>query len=400
MKVLILGLYPFIEGDIKNGVEASIVQIVDELKKYKNIELHIISPQPGSGKRLKEITKIFKLKEITKVTDNVTITYLPLVGDFFTMTTVDKYKVIKKIKEVKPDIVHAHSTLGYYALKSGFPSITTIHGVNFRESDPEIVAKLDNPIQRRIIFPIRMKTILSLDNYIFKNAKVLTAVSPYVKDEIKEYCSGEIHVIPNGIRDEYFNVENREVENRLLFIGGISPRKGILTLLKAVKIVKNEISDIKLHVVGHISSNQYYNSLIDYVKKNDLERNVVFKIGLSDEEVKNEFSECSVFVFPSMAESFGIVLAEAGACGKPVVASNVGGIPYVVEDNKTGFLVECENTEKFAEKILILLRDKDLRIKMGNAGKEKAKQFSSREIAKKYYELYKQVIETERKHNS
>ncbi|CEG12661.1 putative Glycosyl transferase, group 1 family protein [groundwater metagenome] len=395
MKVLILGLYPFIEGNIMNGVEAHITGIVNELKKYKDINLYVLSPQSETGKRLKEITKIFKLKEITKVTDNVTVTYLSLVGDFFTMTTIDRYKIIRKIKELKPDIIHAHSTFGYYALKSGFPSITTIHGVNFVEGDPKM-AKLDHLIERKIIYPIRFKTILSLDNYIFKNAKVLTVVSPYVKKEIEKYCKGEIYVIPNRISDEYFNVENREVENRLLFVGGISPRKDILTLLKAVKIVKNEIPNINLHIVGHINSEVYYSSLIDYVRKNNLEKNVIFKIGLNNEEAKNEFSECLVFVFPSIAESFGIVLAEAGACGKPVVASNVGGIPYVVEDNKNGFLVECENAEKFAEKILLLLNDKNLRMKMGNAWQEKAKEFSNKEIVKKYYELYKYVIKNEK----
>ena len=113
------------------------------------------------------------------------------------------------------------------------------------------------------------------------------------------------------------------------------------------------------------------------------------------EEIKKEFSECSVFVFPSKEESFGIVLAEAEACGKPVVASNIGGIPYVVDDNKTGFLVEYGDVDTFAEKILILLNDKNLRNKMGRLGRGKAKQFSNKEIAKKYYELYKEVFDNE-----
>ncbi len=373
MRVIILGQYPLDRGKIKGGVETCIIGLVNELKKYSDVEIHVITSQ-------------IMWKDITKKIDNVTVHYLaslPL-PRFLTIDTIDKYRTIKKIKELEPDIVHGHmSNYGCYVLKSGFPNIITVHGIAKEEYNPKIRNGLLDIIRRGVVVP--------MENYVFEHAKVLTVVSPYVKNKIEPFCNGEIHIIPNGVREEFFEIENNEVENGLLFVGGIEPRKGLLNLLKAVKIIKKEIPDVRLHIVGSVRKQGYFNSLIDYVKQNNLNENIIFKGELSEKEVKKEFSECSVFVFPSKEESFGIVLAEAEACGKPVVASNIGGIPYVVDDNKTGFLVEYGDFETFAEKVLRLLKDKNLRDNMGKVGKEKAKQFSNKDIAEKYYGLYEKV---------
>ena len=376
MRVAILGQYPLNPEKIKGGVETCIIGLINELKKCSDIEIHVIAIH-------------MMWKDITKIVDNVTIHYLasPQLPRFVTISTIDQYKTIKKIEELKPDVVHAHMSAGSgnCALNSGFPNIITVHGIAKEEYDPKIRHGLLNMIRRRVVVP--------MEQYVFENAKVLTVVSPYVKKKIEPFCKGEIHVIPNGVRDEFFEVENNEVENRLLFVGGIEPRKGLLNLLKAIKIIKKEIPDVRLHIVGRARKQGYYNSLIDYVKKNNLNENIIFRGELSDEEVKKEFSECSVFVFPSKEESFGIVLAEAEACREPIVASNIGGIPYVVDNNKTGFLVEYGDIDTFAEKILILLNDKNLRNKMGVAGREKANQFSNKDIAEKFYRLYETVID-------
>jgi len=375
MKVILLGQYPLNLEKIRGGVETCIIGLVDELKKYPDVELHVVATH-------------IMWKDITKHEDGVTIHHLasPPLPRFITVWTIDQYKIIKKIKEIKPDVVHAHMVgYGYYALKSGFPNIVTVHGIAREEYDPKIRSGLLDMIRRRVA--------LSMEQYVFEHAKILTVVSSYVKEKIEPFCNGEICVILNGVRDKFFEVENTEVENRLLFVGGIEPRKGLLNLLKVIEIIKIKIPDVRLHIVGRIREKGYYNSLIDYVKKHNLANVVVFKGALSDKEVKKEFSECCVFVFPSLEESFGIAVAEAEACGKPVVASDIGGIPYVVDNNKTGFLVEYGDIGTFAEKILILLKDKNLRNKMGNAGKEKSKQFSNKDIAKKYYELYKKVID-------
>jgi glycosyltransferase involved in cell wall biosynthesis len=97
-------------------------------------------------------------------------------------------------------------------------------------------------------------------------------------------------------------------------------------------------------------------------------------------------------VFPSIYEPFGIVLLEAMACGKPVVASNVGGIPFVVEEGKTGLLFESGNVEDLADKIMTILENEELGEKMGEAGRERAKEFTWDKIAERTVEVYKEIL--------
>jgi glycosyltransferase involved in cell wall biosynthesis len=375
MRIAMLGQYPSKKEIVRGGVETCIIGLVNELKKYSDLELHIV-------------TTDVKTKNITTIEGNLAIYYLssPSLPRFVTATTIDKYKIIKQIKKLQPDIVHAHMTgQGYYALRSGFPTVITVHGIAKEEYDPKIQPGLLGMLRRRAVLP--------MEHYVFEHAKILAVVSPYVKAKIEPFCKGEIHVIPNGVRDEFFEIENEEIENRLLFVGGIEPRKGLLNMLKVIEMVKRDIHDVRLHIVGRVRKHQYFTTLEDYVKQNNLEGNIIFKGELTDVELKKEYSECSLFVFPSKEESFGIVLAEAAASGKPVVASNIGGIPYVVDNNETGFLVKYGDVKTFAEKISILLTDKNLRRQMGNAGKEKAKQFSNKKLAERYYTLYNLVID-------
>ena len=91
-------------------------------------------------------------------------------------------------------------------------------------------------------------------------------------------------------------------------------------------------------------------------------------------------------------EVLHLSVLEAMAYGKPVVASNVGGIPYVVENGTTGLLFECGNVKELAEKIIVLLRDEELRKKMGEAGRERAKEFTWDKIAEQTVDLYKEIL--------
>lgn len=374
MKVVLMGQYPIDPENINGGVEACMLGIVNEFKKYPGIDLHVVT------------TQILK-KNIYQNIEGVSVHYLssPPLPRFLTINTIDQYKVINKIKEINPDLVHGHiSNYGYYALKSGYPSIVTIHGIAKEEYDPKLRPSILDSIRREVILP--------MEDFCLKNARIITTVSPYVVEKIESFCKSRVHVIPNSIRDEFFEIQSREVSDRLLFIGGIEPRKGLLNIIKAIELICTKRDSIRLHIVGGIRKQGYYDNLIEYVEQNNLSSYVTFRGALDNEELKRELSECSIFVFPSKEESFGIVLAEAEACGKPIVASNIGGIPYVVDDNRTGFLVEYGDINSLVDKILMLLEDKDLRINMGYMGRKKAREFSNKIVVEKYYSLYQRAI--------
>jgi len=99
-----------------------------------------------------------------------------------------------------------------------------------------------------------------------------------------------------------------------------------------------------------------------------------------------------LFVLPSGYEGFGIVLLEAMTCYQPVVASDVGGVPYVVENGKTELLFKSGDVNDLADKVIFLLKNKELRERMGRAGYEKAKEFSWDNIAGRIVKLYRKIL--------
>ncbi|MBC8358494.1 MAG: glycosyltransferase, partial [Candidatus Aminicenantes bacterium] len=99
-----------------------------------------------------------------------------------------------------------------------------------------------------------------------------------------------------------------------------------------------------------------------------------------------------IFALPSLNEGMGRVLAEAMALGKPIVGSNVGGIPDLVTHGKNGFLVPVRNSEKLAKYIQILIKNKEQREKMGQVGKEMVKNFSKEKMVEKIANLYEELL--------
>jgi glycosyltransferase involved in cell wall biosynthesis len=126
----------------------------------------------------------------------------------------------------------------------------------------------------------------------------------------------------------------------------------------------------------------------------DLDDNICFLNHLCDEDLIREYAEASVFILPSKEESQGIVLVEAMATGTPVVATDAGGMPDVVEDNRNGFLVPVGDSRAMADRIGMLLKDTELRRSFGVEGKKMADQYLPDRIAGQHLELYRRLLET------
>lgn len=148
-----------------------------------------------------------------------------------------------------------------------------------------------------------------------------------------------------------------------------------------------------VYIAGKSVSEEEDKNLKKLAEELNIEKKVSFLGFISGAEKYAYYESADIYVHPSRYEPFGVVLLEAMACGKPIVASKVGGIPFVVEDEETGLLFKSENVEELAEKVILLLRNKELRVKMGKAGRERAKLFTWERSAEMTVEVYKEVIE-------
>ncbi len=130
-----------------------------------------------------------------------------------------------------------------------------------------------------------------------------------------------------------------------------------------------------------------------YVEKLGLDKYVIFTGYVPEEEKVDLYNLADIFVLPSLLEGFGMVAAEAMACGKPVVASNASSLPEVVEDGKTGLLANPACVDDFTDQVLRLLRDESLRRRLGGAGRERVlRNFSWDVAARKTLEVYQRVF--------
>lgn len=300
--------------------------------------------------------------------------------------------ILRKIIEIKPDIVHIQGSqplgavigvlLGGILRKT--PVVLTVHGINkiavkYGESKHTGIKRVINSL---------------IEDRLFSCIPPIIVVSPHLKQYITQKANSKTYIIPNGIN--YYKLQsmrgnsNFKLKNSsVFFIGRLTEIKGVDILLKAVPIVKREIPEIKVYIAG---DGPLKKELIDMTKKLNIENNVEFLGFISENEKNSYLKSVDICAFPSRYEPFGIVLLEAMACKRPVIGSKVGGIPFVIEDKKTGLLFEKDNIEELAEKIIFLLNNKKIRWKMGKMGEDRAKKFTWEKVAQMTVSLYKEIL--------
>jgi phosphatidylinositol alpha-mannosyltransferase len=224
------------------------------------------------------------------------------------------------------------------------------------------------------------------------------AVSGAARHFIDRYFPGDYRIIPNGVEIEKFAEaqpyeELRDGTLNILFVGRFEERKGLIHLLKAYHRLRKRKVDARLLVIGDGPKRREYKR---YVGLRGI-RDVEFLGRVSDEEKVRYFASADIYCAPNTGqESFGIVLLEAMAAGVPIVASDIHGFKRVVERNVQGILVEPRNPRALAAALYALARDPELRHDMGEAGRERAPEFSwdrvTERIVDYYYEVRERVL--------
>jgi glycosyltransferase involved in cell wall biosynthesis len=292
--------------------------------------------------------------------------------------------LIKKASNLDADIFEGHAVSGY-----GFPAkleqlhikkpfIHTVHGVLADEYEQ---AKTNGTQSMRDrIANTFMYRLANLEEQTAQNATLIVTISNYSLEKLQKYYNidtSKVRIVPNGVDTEKFKPTNEFVavkhnfglgdEPCVLFVGSLISRKGLPFLIEAAKRVVKQKANTKFVIVG---DGPLKNHLIDSLKSANLSENFVFLSKLNEETLVSLYNSVDVFALPSIQEGQGIVLLEAQACSKPVVAFDIGGVNEAVKNGETGLLVELGNTDAFAESLQKLLADRALRNNMGRAGRK------------------------------
>ena len=313
---------------------------------------------------------------------------------FFVNTSMSK-----EIENDKPDIIH---TIG---LRS-FQSIIAWR-VSKKLNIPLVVSDQGGLTTHPFLAEsgFFLKTLYKIQDFFIKkiinDVSVISVANEY---EQKIFSSlnkkSRIEIIRNGVNlkklvsKHNFKEKYQINSNFILFVGRFSKSKGIETLINAFSIVKNELKDSDIHLVIMGVDFGYQNEMEKLIKKLNLSEEIKVIKNPPRDDVISAYGESEFLVLPSQWELSPLVPLESFAFKKPVISTNSHGIPYTVQNNKNGILVEPENSLELSNAIVKLLNDSELREKLGQSGYNFVnEECNCVSMAKNSLKLYEDILE-------
>lgn len=259
--------------------------------------------------------------------------------------------------------------------------VAEIHGWNF---DKDLLACME--MEKRFLD--------NADGIITISDNIKRTVSEQYHLDYKDWYFG-----PIGIPTNHSDFSSSEAKT-ILYVGRLEQRKGVDTIVKSIPAVVKKHPHVKFILAGvdtiqnSKSYKKYLTSLIDK-KYFD---SVQFLGYVDDTKLQELYQKCTIFVAPSIYESFGIIFLEAMKAGKPVIGTNAGGIPEIVKDKETGLLINPGNVDDLSSKIIYLLDNAEMRKKMGEKGQKRLTElFSDERFVQDSIKIYKEVIKKTKK---
>jgi len=385
---VITSAYPDYEDD-PHGI--FVHRLMKEIAK-KGHEVHVLAPYTGGeteytleGVHVERFHYFYprrfeKLSGRAGMIDNVKEGFLVKIQ----VLTFLFFNVIHSILKLrKMDVVHVQwpipNGLGAIFLKKiyGIPYINTIHGEEVHLSK-----------RYHLLFALRW--------LVNNSSKTITNSTATRKFCLEAGLDGDkIEVIPFGVDTDFFrplDVYKDENIFQILSVGYLIERKGFEYLIRAMPLVLEKYENARLKIVG---TGPLESKLKELVYELDLGDEVEIVKNVSDEELLMIYNSSDLFVLPSIVDSqgntegLGVVLLEAMACGLPVIGSDVGGIPDIIEDEKTGVLVKEKDYEELSKVILNLIFEDNLRnYLVDNSLKIVKTNFSWKMISNYYLDIY------------
>ncbi|MBC7237407.1 MAG: glycosyltransferase family 4 protein [Chloroflexi bacterium] len=388
IRLAMLTFYPADPAYIPGGIRMVAYNLVNALRAFPDLELHVFHCHSDID------------RDRIVCDERLTVHYLALPRRRLVPNLVSGVRrLVRALRALKPNLVHAHAAHFAYAGKmAGYPTVYTIHGI----------LPYEREIYNRTLFDrLRYGLLDYYERRALQRVDALVAISPYVREAYESlgrltaarvgsrWHAPEWVRIDNPVPDDFFALPDRTEPWRVLYVGSITEVKDLLTLLRAIGRVRDVCFKVRLRLAGRATSDEYARQVRAYVGQSRLEGNVCF-LGLLDrQQLLDEYSRAAVVALPSLRENAPMALIEAMASARPVVATAVGGVPYLVREGETGFLVPAQDDEALADRLLALLLDPAQARRMGERGREVARQrFAAERVASEYYALYKRLLMT------
>ena len=274
------------------------------------------------------------------------------------------------LENIKPDItvgMFGNEARFLYKLKDGSKKILEFH---FTKYYLKYLGQSLIHDKYRIIRKLWLRTLLWHEEYLARKYEHIVLLTE--KDKQLWGGGDKFEVIPNPVSFSSTSEKKADLDNHVILSAGrlVIP-KGFDFLIQAFSLLHKDFPTWKLYIYGEGHDKDYFQDLINQLSLQDA---VFLKKPVPD--IENELIKSSLFVLPSLYEGFGLVLVEAMSYGIPCVAFDCEcGPSDIIKDNVDGFLAATKNTRELAEKMKLLMENKDLRLQMGAEAKKNVKRF-------------------------
>lgn len=365
----------------KHGMDMVALELIKNLQIIDKVNDYFIFVKPDEDNAILKETANFKIIELKG-------------GPY---PTWEQIALPKAAKKYHCDILHCTSNTAPFF--TDIPLITILHDIIYMESSYLKILKSSasayqkfGNIYRKLVVPRVVK----------KSKKVIT-VSHFEKNRIGEFFGikgdKKLDAIYNGVSEHFKPVSNKEellrVKNAyhlpdkfFFFLGNTDPKKNTKGTLKAFSdFLKQSNSDYKLVMLDYDKIE--LNKLLIEINDVNLINQIVLTGYVVNTDLPAIYSQCAVFLYPSLRESFGIPMLEAMSCNVPVITSNTSSMPEVAAD--AAHIIDPFQSEEITAGIIKILNDDDYRKSLCEKGLERSKQFSWKNMAKDYLKQYELI---------
>jgi glycosyltransferase involved in cell wall biosynthesis len=263
-------------------------------------------------------------------------------------------KLMATAHDFRPTIIHAHGT-GYYAAaaQDGFwPVILTAHGVVYEE------AKRSGPLgwKDRLAWQYDAR----LEKKVLGRARRVIAISPYIRQAFADYPHLQWIDIPNPVADAFFDIRPQPQPGRLFTPARVIPRKGVDILIRAFAAIARDFPQATLRIAGENTSNPDFAAACrTMAAAAGIDDRVHFLGNLNRDALLREYANAVGVVLPARQETAPVAIEEALAAGCPVIATRVGGVPWMIEHERNGLLVAPADADALARALARLLSQEE-----------------------------------------
>jgi glycosyltransferase involved in cell wall biosynthesis len=383
MKVAIVGDYPLDSTRIRGGVQAAFAYLVKGLSRIDGLRIHVLTFRRPGWTGPDQVEQ-----------NGVILHLLPPIPRFERIRNYRTYQSIlnKKLAQIQPQVVHAQNTdaHAYVAIRSSYPTVVTAHGI--RREDGKHYGALGQRVRGYF-------DSMLVERFVVRHVRYLIAISRYVTSYYSSQFRSDLQVyyVPNAVDARFFQLVDTSDGGTILFAGRVTPLKRVMDLVQAFAKIAQQVPAAQLCIAGECDSERsYVESVRGFIQRANLGDRVHLLGALAEDAILDEFARCDVLALSSVQENLPLVIAQAMAAGKPVVATRVGGVAEMVSDGETGFLVDVGDIDELASALLHLLQDPALRARMGQAGRGLAvKHYYVDTVAQRTHDVYRQVAALE-----